>query len=803
MAMLAARDAYSSETRGRIRVRGQVQGVGFRPFVYRLATELQLSGWVRNDAEGVEIEVQGAGAKVVQLLKRLQTEAPRLARVDRVEYQPQPLRQGEAGFVIEASGGGRAATAITPDTATCPECLAELFDPRDRRHRHPFINCTQCGPRYTLTRGLPYDRPSTSMARFAMCPACRAEYDAPGNRRFHAQPNCCPVCGPRLGLLDAAGRPVAGDPVAETLARLRAGEIVAIKGLGGFHLACDARNGAAVARMRQRKQREEKPLAVMVAGTASALAWAEISGAERALLESPERPIVLARKRPGADAALAGIAPGLAWLGLMLPYTPVQYLLFHEDAGRPEGTAWLDAPREFALVMTSANPGGEPLVTGNEEALRRLAGIADAYLLHDRDILVRCDDSVVSCQSSVVSKKPSNGAAEPPLTTDNWPLTTRFIRRARGWTPRAIKLPRAGPPVLALGGWFKNTVCLTRGDEAFVSQHIGDLDNAPACRALSETALHLMEVLEIEPSVVAHDLHPDFYSTRFAADFARERDVPAVGVQHHHAHVAAVAAEHGLEGPVLGLALDGVGLGTDGQAWGGELLRVEGAAFARLAHLRPLALPGGDRAAREPWRMAASALHAMDRGGEIEARFPGPRAFAIRQMLENGLHAPLTSSAGRLFDAAAGLAGVREVAAFEGQAPMLLEGLAETRGSVAPLEHGFRLGGDGTLDFLPLLAAVADLKDPGHAAGLFHATVAEGLARWVLEFSRRLGLGRVALGGGCFLNHVLTSALRERLRGAGLEVFEAEQVPPNDGGLSLGQAWIAMQSVGSQLTTDH
>jgi hydrogenase maturation protein HypF len=801
--MLPARDIYSSETRGRIRVRGQVQGVGFRPFVYRLAIELRLSGWVRNDAEGVEMEVQGSGAVVVQLLKRLQSDAPRLARVERVEYQPRPLREGESGFVIESSGGGPAATGITPDTALCRDCLQELFDPGNRRYRHPFINCTQCGPRYTLTRGLPYDRANTSMARFAMCPTCREEDEAPENRRFHAQPNCCPACGPKLALVEAGGNPVAGDPIAQALARLRAGKIVAIKGLGGFHLACDARNAATVARLRERKQREEKPFAVMVAGTPSAMQWAEINDAERGALESPERPIVLARKRPGADEALAGVAPGLAWLGLMLPYTPIQYLLMHEAAERPEGTAWLDAPQELTLVMTSANPGGEPLVTANEEALLRLAGIADAYLLHDRDIVVRCDDSVVRSEQPAVSS-PVPGTAPSEPSAHRSPITAhRFVRRARGYTPRAIKLPQAGPSVLALGGWFKNTVCLTRGNEAFVSQHIGDLDNAPTCRALTEAMLHLMEVLEIEPQAVAHDLHPDFYSTRFAADFARERRLPAIGVQHHHAHIAAVAAEHGLEGPLLGLALDGVGLGSDGNPWGGELLRVDGADFCRLGHLRPLRLPGGDRAAREPWRMAASALHELGRGGEIEARFHGPRAFAIRQMLENGVHAPCTSSAGRLFDAAAGLAGVREVAAFEGQAPMLLEGLAEAHGPVAPMEGGFRLSEDGVLDFLPLLAAVADLGEPGHAASLFHATVAEGLARWVLEFSRRHGLKRVAFGGGCFLNHLLSSALGARLRAAGLEVFEAAQVPPNDGGLSLGQAWIAMQSSDSRLTTDH
>lgn len=799
--MLAHQDAYTEKTRGRIRVRGQVQGVGFRPFVYRLASELNLSGWVRNDGEGVEMEVQGSGAEVVQLLKRLQTDAPRLARVERVDFQRQPLQQGEAGFVIEASGGGRATTGITPDSAICPDCLAELFDPNGRRYRHPFINCTNCGPRYTLTRGLPYDRPSTSMARFPMCPACRQEYEAPENRRFHAQPNCCPACGPKLALVEADGNRVAGDPISEVLARLRAGQVLAIKGLGGFHLACDARNTGAVARLRARKQREEKPFAIMVAATAAALHWAEFNDAGRAVLESPERPIVLARKRSGADEALPGIAPGLAWLGIMLPYTPIQYLLFHEAAGRPAGTAWLDAPPDLALVMTSANPGGEPLVIRNDEAMLRLAGIADAWLLHDRDILVRCDDSVVRSEQRAVSSPPSGIApAEPSVQRS--PITAhRFVRRARGWTPRAIKLCRPGPAVLALGGWFKNTVCLTRGDEAFVSQHIGDLDNAPACRALAETAMHLMEVLEIEPAVVAHDLHPDFYSTRFAVDFARERNLPAIGVQHHHAHIAAVSAEHGLEGPLLGLALDGVGLGSDGAAWGGELLRVDGADFSRLAHLRQLRLPGGDRAAREPWRMAASALHALGRDQDIERRFSHPAAAMVRQMLERGVNAPLTSSAGRLFDAAAGLAGVKDVAAFEGQAPMLLEGLAEAHGPVPPLDGGFRMDQDGGLNFLPLLGAITEPRDPGHAASLFHATVAEGLAQWVLEHSRRQGLQRVAFGGGCFLNHLLSSALRARLRAAGLEVFEAAQVPPNDGGLSLGQAWIALQSSHARLST--
>lgn len=812
-------DTYGSEIRGHIRVRGQVQGVGFRPFVYCLATELCLSGWVRNDGEGVEIEIQGPGGAVAQLLKRLQTDTPQLARIDKLEYHSQPLKQGRRAFVIEESGAGRIATGVAPDATVCKDCLEELFDPANRCYRYAFINCTHCGPRYTITAKLPYDRPNTSMARFTQCGRCEAEYASPSNRRFHAQPNACPVCGPQLFLLDGSGNRIAGvDPVAAAVGRLLRGEIVAVKGLGGFHLACDARNAAAVARLRQRKQREEKPFAIMLAGHASVPRWAHCNVDERKALQSAERPIVLLRKTAECDAAMPDIAPGLAWLGVMLPYTPLQYLLFHEAAaergagapldergcdhgadgrvatvsrnasangpgtaqpgcrsdvsGRLAGTAWLDQPQELALVMTSANPGGEPLVTGNDEALRRLAGIADAYLMHDRDIVVRCDDSVVRMNG----KFPA------------------FIRRARGHTPRAIRLPHDGPSVLAAGGFFKNTFCLTRGNEAFVSQHIGDLGNGPTCEALGETVEHLMRVLEIRPERVAHDLHPDFFSTRFAAGFAEQHGIPAIAVQHHHAHVAAVAAEHRLTGAVLGLALDGVGLGSDGTAWGGELLRVDGPACDRIGHLKPLALPGGDRAAREPWRMGASALHALGREHEIELRFSHAAVATVRQMLAQNVNAPMTSSAGRLFDAAAGLLGVREVISFEGQAAMLLEGLADRHGKTAPMEGGFEMSEDGTLSLLPVLNRIADAKSKDEAAAVFHATFAQALAEWVLRASKLTGIHRVAFGGGCFLNHILSMTLREKLKARGLEVYEAQRVPPNDGGLSLGQAWVAMQA---------
>lgn len=753
----------------RIRVRGQVQGVGFRPFVYRLAQELNLAGWVRNDGEGVDIEAEGAAQDIEAFVARLETEAPPLASVASVDTMEAPT-SGARGFEIKVSRHGTANTAVTPDTATCPDCLAELFDPANRRWRHAFINCTHCGPRYTLTRNLPYDRPQTSMAAFEMCPDCRREYDDPNDRRFHAQPNACPECGPQLALRDAAGGLlVVDDPIAETLARLQRGEIVAIKGLGGYHLACDAGNAEAVARLRERKNREEKPFAAMVANAASLAPYAEVSDGERALLESRERPVVLLQKREGCDAALPGIAPGLGELGAMLPCTPIQFLLFHQAAGRPAGTDWIAVPQRLTLVMTSANPGGEPIVREDEEALARLKGIADAWLMHNREIVTRVDDSVVR--------------------------TSQFIRRARGFTPQAIKLAKSGPSVLATSGFLKNTICLTRGDEAFLSQHIGDLDNAPTCRALEETAQRLMELLEIEPERVAHDLHPDFHSTRFAADFARSRNLKTIAVQHHHAHIAAVAAEHRVTGPLLGLALDGAGMGVDKGIWGGELLAVDGERFDRLGHLRELALPGGDKAAREPWRMAAAALFALGRGGEIKERFPQQRAAgAVAMMLGGNAHTPPTSSCGRLFDAAAGLAGLREVAAFEGQAAMRYESQAAQHGEVAPMRDGFVLGDDGTLDLLPLLARLADEHDAGLAAALFHATLAEALAAWVARAGEERGLRRVALGGGCFLNRILSAGLRRRLESKGFEVLEARLAPPNDGGLSLGQAWIAMNA---------
>ncbi|MBK6971912.1 MAG: carbamoyltransferase HypF [Sterolibacteriaceae bacterium] len=783
-----------------LRCRGLVQGVGFRPFVWRLATELNLQGHVRNDGDGVFIEVCGKPSALAVFRERLAQDAPPRSRIEHIEVETCTCTGCQEGFVIADSApaaGGQMRTAIGPDSAVCDDCLIELFNPRDRRYRYPFINCTQCGPRYTITRSLPYDRARTSMSAFTQCPTCESEYRDPAHRRFHAEPNACPSCGPRLWLADASGTElVQGDVIVAALGAIQRGEIVAIKGLGGFHLACDACNGEAVARLRSRKQREEKPFALMLAGTESAREFVHVGEDERALLDSPERPIVLLEKRPGADEMLPGVAPGLAWLGVMLPYTPLHYLLFHQAAGRLTGTAWLDSVQPLVLVMTSANPHGEPLVADNDEAIERLRGIGDFYLMHDREIVARCDDSVITVRSEEGGARREAAAVSPhpsPLTPDPLPLTAHFVRRARGYTPRPIRLARWVPPVLAFGAWYKNSVALTRGDEAFVSPHIGDLDNAATCEALLETIEHMQVVLDVTPQFVAHDLHPDFFSTRAAVEYAQKRGLQAVGVQHHHAHVAAVLAEHRVDQVVLGLALDGVGLGSDGAAWGGELLRVDGARFERLGHLRKLALPGADRAAREPWRMAASALHALGQGDAIGQRFAHQAAAdAICQMLERASRCPTTSSMGRWFDAAAGLLGVRDMMSFEGQAAMLLEGLAEEYGEVAA-EDSFAVQADGTLDLLPLLAALSHERDATRGAARFHATLIAALDAWVWTAAQRTGIRTVALGGGCFLNRIVSRGLSARLDARGLKVLAARAVPPNDGGLALGQAWVAAQ----------
>lgn len=742
--LAATMQEHEAPARLRLRVRGAVQGVGFRPFAYGLAQRLALSGFVRNDAEGVVLEIEGA--RTAEFVDRLRREPPPLARIDAVEVESIAPQGGDA-FAIVASEGGVARTRIVPDTAVCDACLDDLFDPASRFYLYPFVTCTHCGPRFTLTRKLPYDRPQTSMAPFAMCPACARDYADPTDRRFHAEPIGCPACGPRLS-----------HPIADIVSALQAGKIVALKGIGGFHLMCDARNEGAVAELRRRKTRQAKPFAVMVANIASVDRVAEASAPERDLLTSPQRPIVLLRSR---GRLAPSVAPGLDRLGVVLPYTPLHHLLFHVAAGAARGTSAREAPGDLVLVATSANPGGEPLIVGDAEAHDKLAAIADLIVTHDREIVTRADDSVMT----LIDGAPA------------------FLRRARGFVPEPIDLGAEGPSVLALGAHLKSTVTVTRGREAFVSQHVGSLDNVATVRFHAETTRHLLAILDVAPEAVACDLHPDFHTTRYAEDTG----LPVIRVQHHAAHIAAIAAEHRVRGPLLGAALDGHGHGDDGSAWGGELMRVDGAAWTRVGHLAPLPLPGGDQAARDPWRMGVAALQTLGRLDEAQDRFPGiPAAARLAHLLRHGLSVPTTTSLGRLFDAAAALLGTCLEQRYEAQAAMELEALVRTPRACA---GGYRIEA-GVLDFVPLLAILLAL-DTGsrHGAELFHGMLATGISDWIAASAAPDA--KVALGGGCLLNRVLTETLAHGLRARGLVPLLARAVPPNDGGLSLGQAAMA------------
>jgi hydrogenase maturation protein HypF len=753
----------------RIRLSGVVQGVGFRPLVWRLAHELKLSGWVRNDAQGVEIEVCGPREAVELLLKRLHQDAPPLARIDAITSRFTDSVAVSDDFYILDSRGGRAATMIGQDTAICRNCLGEMFAPNGRRWRYAFTNCAHCGPRYTICHGLPYDRERTSMKPFAMCKKCQAEYRKPDDRRLHAEGNCCPKCGPQISLLDAHGEPIAGDVVANAYALLQAGKILAIKGPGGFHLACDAKNTEAVALLRQRKNRRHKPFSVMFANALSATTYVQVSVGEPGLLNLPERPVILLRKRSSCDRDMANVAPGLPWLGVMLPVSPLHYLLFHEAAGRPAGTEWLDKAQPFALLMTSGNPSREPPATDNIEALQRLSGIADAFLVHNRDVVAGCDDSIALSGLGGL----------------------QIIRRSRGYTPRSIKLPHPGPPILAVGGQMKNAVCVTRGQEAFVSQHIGELSNTAACAFFEETIFHLLKVLEVSPTLVAHDLNKDSHARRFAAEMARQRDIPMLGVHHHHAHIAAVLAEHHINTPIFALALDGGEIAADGTIWGGELLKVDGAHFDRLGQIVPMRIPGDEDESRVPWRLAGCILHALGRTDEIAARFPDqPMAPVLADQLANGRDWRHASSLGRLLDGVASLLGINHVTQFRGQTGILLEGKADHFGETPPLADGWRIR-DGMLDLLPLLSALADEKHPERGAALFHSTLIAALTDWLCSVAPEGST--VAAGGGCLQNQVLVRGLHNSLSARGLHLVESRRLPPSDGGLALGQAWVAQQ----------
>ena len=751
---------------------GVVQGVGFRPFVYRLAFEEGLAGFIGNDTDGVTIEVEGPEERVEAFLDRLRAEAPPLARIDSIVARD-VTAIGEVGFRIVASEVlGPVSTGIPADAATCRDCLRELLDPEDRRYGYPFLNCTNCGPRFTITRRIPYDRPQTSMARFKMCAACEAEYDDPLSRRFHAQPNACWDCGPRVWLVGADGSALSADnPVAATIDRLVAGQIMAIKGVGGFHLSVDATNQAAVMRLRERKHRYGKPLAVMVQDVEAAREVCTLTAAEEALLQTVARPIVLARKRDGGGIA-EGVAPGIPWLGVFLPYAPLQHLLFADGRLR-------------ALVMTSANLSEEPIAIDNDEALARLGAIADAFLMHDREILQRCDDSV----AAVVDGTP------------------QLIRRARGFVPLGVELPLDAPPLLAVGGHLKNVFALARGRRVYQSQHLGDLENLTGLEFFKESLDHLMRTFEIEPETVVHDLHPGYLSTEWAKEWARERGLPLIGVQHHHAHVAGCMAEHGLR-EAIGLTLDGTGYGTDGRIWGGEVLIARLDGFERFAHLEYVAMPGGDAAVREPWRMAFAALRAADFDVESEqiVKLLGAQASEVRvlrRMVERGINSPMTSSLGRLFDAVAAVVLNRRVVDYEAQAAIELEGIAVDepdrfeQGDYVPELHDAEEGSGSAAVIRTGKMWKAVLEDlwrgvpASRISARFHAGIAEGFINVAGNARIESGINQVAMSGGCMHNRRLARLLRVGLEAQGFQVFQHAQVSPGDGGLSYGQVAVA------------
>lgn len=768
------------------RVRGLVQGVGFRPFVWRLARRTGLTGEALNDGEGVLIRAWGTAAQLAGFEAALKREAPPLARVEAIERRPLSGLV-PADFRIAASEGGAIATGIVPDAATCPECLAEVLDPADRRYRYPFTNCTHCGPRLSIIRAIPYDRGATSMAAFAMCAACRAEYDDPADRRFHAEPNACPVCGPRLWLSDADGRQIeveAGrDAIAAAAGRIRAGQIVAIKGIGGFHLACDAAHPDAVARLRQRKHRFHKPLALMARDLAMVTAYAEVGATEADLLASAAAPVVVLRRRTDSAPLAPEVAPGQGTVGFMLPSTPLHHLLARE----------LSVP----FVLTSGNASDEPQVIDNAEALERLAGIADVWLMHDRDIVSRLDDSVwrVADQTPVV------------------------LRRARGHAPAPLVLAKAfdaAPRILAMGAELKSTFCLLQGRSAVLSQHIGDLAETAAHDDYRAMLALYRRLFAFAPEVVAIDQHPDYLSSQWGERLAAECGAAVQRVRHHHAHVAAVLAEHGVSPaapPVLGIVLDGLGMGERGELWGGEFLCADYRAAERLAAFTAVPLLGGHRAMREPWRNAFAHLHQFVGWDSVERRFAdlaivrlvrGHQPPVLLRMLESGLNAPPASSAGRLFDAAAAILGIRpEGVSYEGQAAIELEALAEPEmaGEDGAYPHELLVGEPPRIGWAPLWAALLDDVGrgtaPGRIAARLHRGVVAAVAQTACELARARHLPTVVLSGGVFQNRILLEGVAQALRDRGLDVLTPRQVPANDGGIALGQAAVAAALRGS------
>ncbi|KAF0178466.1 MAG: hydrogenase maturation protein HypF [Nitrospirae bacterium] len=775
------RDAAGGNTvkRLHIEITGIVQGVGFRPFVYSLAQRHDIAGFVTNTSRGVIIEAEGADADA--FASAVKTEYPPLAKINSVVVHEMSVI-GESAFVITKSIDEGSFTHISPDVAVCADCLHEMFDPEDRRYHYPFINCTNCGPRYTITKKVPYDRPNTTMADFTLCEACSAEYNDPLNRRFHAQPNACPACGPQVSFeigSSGIGQACGNGPIASVKAVILSGGIVAVKGLGGFHLCCDATNPKAVEELRQRKRRKNKPFGLM-AGTLGAIRQhCRVSEAEASLLTDRRRPIVLLKKLPESTLPPA-LAPNNTTLGFMLPYTPIHYLLFAASDG---------SFNEFpALVMTSANLSEEPIVIGNDEARERLSGIADAFLVHNREIFMRVDDSVVR----VVNGK------------------QRFIRRARGYAPEAIDLGADAPDLLATGAEVKNTFALSKGRFAIVSQHIGDMENYETLRFFEETLRNLKQVYRAEPEAVAHDLHPGYLATQWSQRQCEERNLKCLGVQHHHAHIAAVMAEHQILEPIIGVALDGTGYGPDGTIWGGEFLICRPGGFERRAHFDYFPLPGGEMAIRQPWRLAVSLLQkvfgdgqellsALQNIGFIE-KYGEQKLEQIIKIARTEQFSPISCGAGRYFDAVSALAGVCDVNTFEGEAAIALEScIPEGAAFSAKSHYQVALTGEfpRRLDFSRLTAAIVEDISRGVATAeialLFHNAVIDGVLRTVDVLSQETGLKIVALSGGVFQNAYLSEQLEKALSDAGFVVALNEQLPCNDACMSLGQLSVMQE----------
>ncbi len=777
--------------RAQIVITGIVQGVGFRPFVYNLAVALAIKGYVGNTAEGVLIEAEGA--RLAEFVDRLRSDAPPLSRIAEISVSPLPP-QGYSDFTIHASSGSakeRPFTLLSPDVSLCDDCLRELFDPSNRRYLYPFINCTNCGPRYSITRSVPYDRPNTTMAGFAQCPACLAEYEDPRDRRFHAQPNACPICGPRVTFLDthaAFSRSQGDPPLARAVAALQEGGIIAVKGIGGFHLACDAENGEAVRKLRDRKRKSNKPFAVMAPSLDAARRFSVLSREEGELLQSVRRPVVLLRKN-GEYRLAAAVAPRNRHIGVMLPYTPLHYLLFHH----PRTSGGVPAAPHFpALVMTSGNLSEEPIVRDNDEARERLSTLVDGFLVHDRDIFMRVDDSVVR-----IADLPDSGPTDDAAV---------FLRRSRGYAPDPIPLSSEGPEVLGCGADLKNTFTLTKGKYAIVSQHIGDRENFETERFFEECLTNLKAVYRAEPIAIVHDLHPGYQSTRWAKEQAeKDRTIRLFGIQHHYAHIGSVMAEQGLTERVIGVAFDGTGYGTDGRLWGGEFLVAGIDGCERSGQLQYMALPGGETAIREPWRTAAGLVAAakgaraaslLERIG-FTARYGTGTLEMVLRIAQSPELSPLASGAGRLFDAVSALLGLCEVNTFEGEAAMALEAvIARECEEEYPIELAEN-NGYAVVDVASLVAAVVDdivLKcATEQIAAKFHNTLASIIRCMVRRLSERTGIRNVALSGGTFQNAYLLGRTVRLLHAEGMQVYVNRKTPANDGGISLGQAYLVRE----------